>query len=99
MLLRTIRLAIAASIIATAAIAQTLPDPVTIKVSRQALQIIGQGLGELPLKTAAPVLNDLQAQLNAADQAARDEAKAAADAMGTAVTKPDATHPAPADKK
>jgi hypothetical protein len=75
-MLKTTALAIAASIFATAAIAQTsAPDPVTIKVSRQALQVIGQGLAELPLKTAAPILNDLQAQLNAADKAAQDAAE------------------------
>lgn len=51
-------------------------DKVSLTVTRAELQLIGQGLMELPYKTVAPVLNDLQAQLNAADQAA----KAAADA-------------------
>lgn len=56
---------------------QTLPtDKVKIEITRAELQLIGQGLMELPYKTVAPVLNDLQAQLNAADQAA---AKAAAE--------------------
>lgn len=63
-----------ATTFAFAAEAVKLPDPVTITLSRQALQIVGQGLGELPLKTAAPILNDLQNQLNAADKAAQDAA-------------------------
>ena len=50
----------------TVAVAQTpapaTADPVVIKISRQALQVIGQGLQELPAKLANPVLNDLQAQ-------------------------------------
>jgi hypothetical protein len=66
-----------AALISTAAFAQTPTDKVAISVTRAELQIIGQGLMELPYKTVAPVLNDLQAQLNAADQVA---AKAAADA-------------------
>lgn len=52
-------------------------DKVTLIVTRAELQIIGNGLMELPYKTSAAVMGDLQAQLNAADQAA---AKAAADA-------------------
>jgi hypothetical protein len=56
---------------------QTAPasDKIKIEVTRAELQIIGQGLMELPYKSVAPVLNDLQAQLNAADAAV----KAAAD--------------------
>lgn len=52
-----------------------LPDPVTITVSRQTLQTIGQGLAELPLKTAAPIMNDLQTQLVAIDKAAQEAAE------------------------
>jgi hypothetical protein len=52
-----------------------------LEVTRAEPQILGQGLMELPYKTSAPVLNDLQAQLTAADQAA---AKAAADAKAAA---------------
>jgi hypothetical protein len=60
------------------AFAQSAPsDKVLLTVTRAELQVIGQGLMELPYKTVAPVMNDLQAQVNAADQAA---AKAAADA-------------------
>lgn len=57
---------------------QTAPasDKIKLEVTRAELQMIGQGLMELPYKTVAPVLNDLQAQLNAADAAV----KAAADA-------------------
>jgi hypothetical protein len=50
-------------------------DPVTLKVTRQQLNVIGQGLQELPAKLANPVLNDLQAQLEAADKAAREAAE------------------------
>lgn len=56
-----------------------LADPVTIKVTRQQLLVIGQGLQELPAKVANPILNDLQEQLNRADA----EAKAAAAPDGT----------------
>lgn len=60
------------------AFAQSAPsDHIKIDITRAELQLIGQGLMELPYKAAAPVLNSLQAQLNAADQAV---AKSAADA-------------------
>lgn len=49
-------------------------DKVKLEVSRANLQIIGQALMEIPYKTAAPVLNDLQMQLNASDAAAAKEA-------------------------
>lgn len=75
--MRTQYLAIAC-LLATPVFAQTAPtDKIKLEVTRAELQIIGQGLMELPYKSVAPVLNDLQAQLNAADQAV---AKAAADA-------------------
>lgn len=54
-------------------------DKIKIEIPRAELQIIGQALMELPYKTAAPVLNDLQAQLNAADAAIAAEAKAKAE--------------------
>lgn len=66
-------------------------DKVTIVVTRAELQVIGNGLAELPYKTAAVVMNDLQLQLNAADQAI---AKAAADAA-----KPKAAEPAPSSSE
>lgn len=53
---------------------QPAADPVTIKVTRQQLLLIGQGLQELPAKVANPLLNELQAQLNAADEAAAKKA-------------------------
>lgn len=83
----SIALALAALIgAAMPAYCQTLPtDKVKIEITRAELQLIGQGLMELPYKTVAPVLNDLQAQLNAADQSA---AKAAADAKVKADEKP-----------
>ena len=49
-------------------------DPVTLKVTRQQLNVIGQGLQELPAKLANPVLNMLQAQLAEADKAAAEAA-------------------------
>ena len=60
---------------------QAPTDHVKIDVTRAELQIIGQGLMELPYKTAVPLLNTLQSQLLAAD-------KAAADAKATAYIKP-----------
>ena len=51
-------------------------DKIKLEIPRAQLQIIGQGLMELPYKTAAPILSDLQAQLNAFDQAAAAEVKA-----------------------
>jgi hypothetical protein len=68
------------------AFCQTAPagDKIKIEVTRAELQIIGQGLMELPYKSVAPVLNDLQAQLNAADAAA----KAAADPKPKVEEKP-----------
>jgi hypothetical protein len=51
------------------------PDPLTIKVTRERLQQIGQGVMKLPYETAAPILLDLQAQLNALDEAARKAAE------------------------
>lgn len=69
------------------AFCQSAPtDKVSLTVTRAELQIIGQGLMELPYKTSAPVMNDLQAQLNAADQAA---AKAAAEAKAKVEEKPE----------
>lgn len=56
-----------------------LADPVTIKISRADLMIIGQGLQELPAKTANPVLNALQVQLAEADRQAAEAAKKAAE--------------------
>lgn len=85
---------LALSVFATLAIApagaQTLTppglaDPVTIKVTRQQLLLIGQGLQELPAKLANPLLNELQAQLNAADKEAADKTKAPG---GDKATKP-----------
>jgi hypothetical protein len=50
--------------------APALPsDTVTIVVTRAELQSIAQGVMKLPYEAAAPILNSLQAQLNAADKA------------------------------
>jgi hypothetical protein len=65
-------------LLSSSVFAQSAPsDKITLTITRAELQVIGNGLAELPYKTAAQVMNDLQAQLTAADQAA---AKAAADA-------------------
>jgi hypothetical protein len=62
---------------AGSAIAQTPTDHLKLDVTRAELQIIGQGLMELPYKTSAPVLTILQQQLNAIDaKAAADKAAA-----------------------
>jgi len=79
--MRSVQCLALACLIASPAFAQAPTDKVPLSVTRAELQVIGQGLMELPYKTVAPVLNDLQAQLNAADQAV---AKAAADAAAAA---------------
>jgi len=83
--MRSVQYAALACLIASPAFAQAPTDKVPLSVTRAELQVIGQGLMELPYKTSAPIMNDLQAQLNAADQAA---AKAAADAKVKAEEKP-----------
>ncbi len=50
-----------------------LPDPVTITLSRERLQQIGNGVMKLPYDVAAPLLQDLQGQINAIDSKARAE--------------------------
>lgn len=89
--MRTVRyLALACLIGSTMpAYCQSVPtDKVKIEVTRAELQIIGQGLMELPYKTAATVMNDLQMQLNTADDAAKAAAVKAAE-------KPAEVNPAP----
>jgi hypothetical protein len=54
-------------------------EKLKIEVTRAELQIIGQGVMKLPYETAAPVLNSLQAQLNAIDAKAAEGAKPKAD--------------------
>jgi hypothetical protein len=54
-----------ALIIADAALAQTPTDRVKIDVTRADLQAIGQGIMKLPYETAAPLLIELQKQLEA----------------------------------
>jgi hypothetical protein len=68
-----------------------VPDPVTLTVTRATLQTIGAGVMKLPYETAAPVLNDLQAQLNAQDKAAADKAKTPEPAPDPAKDKPKPT--------
>ncbi len=43
-------------------------DPVTMKLPRAMLQVIGNALQNAPYKDAAPVLMELQRQLNEADK-------------------------------
>ena len=62
------------------AFAQAPTDRVKLDVSRAELQVIGQALMEMPYKTAAPVMNSLQQQLTANDQAVAAAAKAAEEA-------------------
>lgn len=93
--MRSVSLALASLALGAAmpAYCQSAPnDKLALTVTRAELQVIGQGLMELPYKTSAPVMNDLQAQLSAADQAA---AKVAADAAKPKEEKPEApTEPA-----
>jgi hypothetical protein len=51
--------------LAGAAFAQAPTDHVKIDVSRADLQLIGQGIMKLPYETAAPLLVELQDQLQA----------------------------------
>jgi hypothetical protein len=69
--------------LAGAASAQAPTDRVKIDVSRAELQAIGQGIMKLPYETAAPLLIELQKQLEA--QTPKLEAPAA---------KPEAAAPA-----
>lgn len=78
--MRTVSCFAIACILSSSAAAQTPTDKIKLEVNRAELQIIGQGLMELPYKTSASVLMVLQQQLKAADQA-------------TADTKPDTTAP------
>jgi hypothetical protein len=79
------------------AAAQTPTDKVKLEVTRAELQIIGQGLMELPYKAAAPVMNDLQAQLNAYDVAAMKAAEDAKKPVVVAPTAPQGMSGAPAE--
>lgn len=77
-----------------------IQDPLQMSISRQTLQTIAQGLMKLPYETAAPILNDLQTQLNKADQAATEDAKKI-EAEKAAAKEPakDAEKPKPAPNK
>jgi hypothetical protein len=66
--MRTVASIALACLLSTSALAQQPTDKVKLEVTRADLQIIGQGLMELPYKTSAPVLNTLQQQLLAADR-------------------------------
>lgn len=65
-------------LIAVPAIAQDAQDKVPLTVTRAELQIIGQGLMELPYKTAVGAMNTLSQQLGAHDAATAEAAKAKA---------------------
>lgn len=84
--MRTVAFLTLSSLIGAAmpAYCQTAPSPekIHIDVTRAELQLIGQGLMELPYKSSAPVMSNLQAQINAID------AKAAADTKAKAEEKP-----------
>jgi hypothetical protein len=73
----------AASLAFTAgAFAQAAPsERVKLDVTMQDLQVLGQGLGKLPYETAAPVMVELQKQL----QAHQDEKRKAEEAAIKAV--------------
>jgi hypothetical protein len=74
-----LKLGVAASLalcIADAAFAQAPTDHVKIDVTRADLQLIGQGIMKLPYETAAPLLIELQKQIEA--QTSKPEASSAA---------------------
>ena len=73
--MRAVQCLAALSLVALAspAFAQAAPSKIKLEVTRAELQVIGQGLMELPYKTSAPVLNVLQAQLAAADKATKSK--------------------------
>ncbi len=76
--------------LAMPAIAQDAQDKVPLSVTRAELQIIGQGLMELPFKTSAGPLNTIQLQLNAHDAAVVEAAKTkAAEAVKAKEPKPE----------
>jgi hypothetical protein len=58
------------------ALAQAPSEKIKLEVTRAELQVIGQGLMELPFKTSVGIINALQAQLDAHDRAARAKAEA-----------------------
>jgi hypothetical protein len=63
-----LKLVLAASLalaLVPAAFAQAPTDHVKIEVTRADLQVIGQGIMKLPYETAAPLLIELQNQLQA----------------------------------
>ena len=49
--------------LAPPAFAQGIPAEVTLKLSREQVMSIGSGISELPYKTAAPLLQAIQAQI------------------------------------
>jgi hypothetical protein len=77
--------------LAAAAFAQAPTDHVKIDVTRAELQAIGQGIMKLPYETAAPLLIELQNQLQA--QTPKAEAPG-----GTGAVVPSAKTEAPAKK-
>jgi hypothetical protein len=89
-----LKLALAASLplaLVPAVLAQAPTDHVKIDVTRAELQTIGQGIMKLPYETAAPLLIELQNQLQA--QTPKPEAPG-----GTGATKPEDEPAAPAKK-
>jgi hypothetical protein len=61
---------------ASTALAQAPTDRVKLDITRAELQVIGHGIMKLPYETAAPLLIELQKQLEA--QTPRPEAQALA---------------------
>ncbi|MCC8963761.1 hypothetical protein H8A95_15935 [Bradyrhizobium sp. Pear76] len=76
--MRTVSCIALLCLLSTAAFAQTASDRIKLDVSRAELGVIGQGLMELPYKTSAALMNNLQHQLDATDKAAKDAAEAKA---------------------
>ena len=77
------------------AFAQDAQEKIQLSVTRQQLQVIGNGLMEMPYKNAADVMGTLQLQLNAHEEAAKAKAAEAAKAAEPKTEeKPPAAKPA-----
>lgn len=65
--MRTMLIAGAALVIATAAMAQAEKE-FDLKLTGSEVNMVGEALGELPYKKVVPLMNKLQGQLNAQSQ-------------------------------
>lgn len=59
-------------------------DPLTLKLSRDQVQLLGNAVMELPMKSAAPLLAEIERQVQEQDRAATEAAKGPGGSGGTA---------------